>query len=207
MGAVELTLEPSASSTGAPPVSPAISIASDDFARMMERLRHLEAAQAAHTAKESQATQLAAQQAAEDAASDRMDDAGSGKLYADTDRVIVLHGYGRVEPTRVEWKLGRSKGLYKSEGGLVRDVLYDDARHWREQWGRRFVKILPLTATEADFAKATGIQPMNLGKLAAMNEAVAVDALVEAWGAERALRFAERLTTYIASKQPHTNAG
>lgn len=130
------------------------------------------------------------------------DDLGTGRTYASDDRVIVLHGWGRVPATVRDYKFGKSKVMYKGEGGLVRDVLYGDAVYWRQQWGAKYVKILPLDATEADFARATGIQPMDLSRLAAMNEAVDLAALVEAWGPERSLRFAERLTRLVASQSP-----
>lgn len=133
------------------------------------------------------------------------DDLGTGRRYADTDLVKVLHGWGRIKANpdgspKVDYKFGLSKKSYVCVGGVAENVLYSDAKYWQRQWGSKFLKIVPMEATEADYAKATGIQPMDLARLAAMNEAVDADALLEAWGTERALRFAERITSRIAAK-------
>lgn len=122
--------------------------------------------------------------------------------YEDSDRVTVLHAWGKVREGEVKSMTSPSKALYRFKGGVARNVLYADAKYWRDLFGKDSIKILPNDADEADFARATGIQPMNLGKLAAMNEAVDLDALLEAWGPERALRFAEKLTARIAGKSP-----
>jgi len=115
--------------------------------------------------------------------------------------VTVLHGYGRVSPADRAKKLGASKKLYDSAGGVVRHVLREDAEHWVELFGSQYLKILPDDATEADYAQATGIVPMELHDLTAMIEAVDLGNLVSAWGTPRALRFAEKLTRYIADTQ------
>ena len=137
------------------------------------------------------------------------DDLGTGRRYADTDLVKVLHGWGRIKANpdgtpKVDYKFGLSKRSYVCIGGVVENVLYSDAKYWQRQWGSKFLKIVPMEATEADYAKVTGIQPMDLARLAAMNEAVDADALIEAWGTERALRFAERITGRIAARSGAT---
>src|SRR5690348_5518320 len=152
-----------------------------------------------------QQTQTAVREAVPTAASlgsepQNTDDLGTGRRYADSDLVKVLHGWGRIKANpdgspKVDYKFGLSKKSYVCVGGVAENVLYSDAKYWQRQWGSKFLKIVPMEATEADYAKVTGIQPMDLARLAAMNEAVDADALLEAWGTERALRFAERITS------------
>ena len=96
--------------TTPPPTEEMVQVKASEFAGILQRLQTLE-----------RGTQPATAPSATDAPRD-----ASG--YRDHDLVTVLHGWGRLEPTREEGKTGLSKKLYKSVGGVVRDVRYDDAR-------------------------------------------------------------------------------
>src|SRR5258708_5230231 len=88
--------------------------------------------------------------------------------FTDNDLVTVLHGYG---------KLAHSERHFVDTvlftGGVARDVPYSLAKHWKagtrpdgkSAIGKVFVQILPQSATEADFVRATGKQPMPTSDL------------------------------------------
>src|SRR5438046_2441631 len=93
--------------------------------------------------------------------------------FQDDDRVTVLHGWGKVERNDRHFI---DKALFV--GGVARDVLYGIAKHWvtttrpdgkiDQVYGAVRVHILPADATEADFVKATGIQPVPVQDFANM---------------------------------------
>lgn len=128
---------------------------------------------------------------------------GSHRHYADTDLVTVLFGYGKVNPTDTSFVTGGGAGdhdktkVYQVKGGVIRQVKYAHARHWRETWvdekGHSGVIILPLDADEVDYARASGIQPMAPQRLAAMIAASDPAALAAALGPARLADLAETL--------------
>lgn len=190
------------------PASAGVSISPEQYSEIMRQLQRLHELES----RERDMDALLAEQSGTvlttrpvpAAAPRNVDDLNSGRTYSDTDAVTVLHGWGRVEPERRDYKQGKSKRFYEAVGGCVKNVQYADAKYWQEQWGSKFVKILPPDATEADYARVTGIQPMNLSKLVAMIEAVEPDKLLAAWGTERSLRYMERLSKLIAEKSGNT---
>lgn len=110
---------------------------------------------------------------------------------------IVLYGYGRVAPT---YRCFVDE--YQFVGGVGRNIPYQVAKHWKK--GTRadgkpplsrvkIQAILPEDATEADFAKATGVSPMAPEKLAAMIGVTDAALLVKAMGRKRAIELAEEL--------------
>ena len=110
--------------------------------------------------------------------------------YQDDVPVTVLHGWGRVDNRDRHFI---DKTLF--EGGVARDVPCGIAKHWvkntrpdgniEQLYGRVKVHILPADATEADFVKATGIQPVPVQDFANMIAGVDLDALVTQMGAEK----------------------
>lgn len=124
--------------------------------------------------------------------------------FTDTDLVTVLHGWGRLHPTERHYV---DRILFV--GGVATNVPYSVAKHWKAGTrpdgkpaeGRVMVHILPLTATEGDYIKATGVQPMEASRLAALITGADLDAIFEALGAEKALQIAEGLRSRIAGKK------
>jgi hypothetical protein len=122
--------------------------------------------------------------------------------YLESDLVTVLLGWGRVGPTSKGIISGKSKAIYHGTGGVYRNVLYSDALYFQQNKSDPlYCKILPKDAHEAEFARATGVQPMELQKFAAMLEAVSLPDLLTAWGRERAIRWIERFTHIISQRQ------
>lgn len=115
------------------------------------------------------------------------------------DLCTVLHGYGRVAATEVHYI-----DNYKFVGGVCRHVPKPIAMAWakgtrpdgKPPVSRVFIQaILPdgLENEEAEFAKVTGVQPMEPARLAAMISATDAEAIVAAMGRTNAVAFAERL--------------
>lgn len=123
--------------------------------------------------------------------------------FTDADLVTVLHGWGRLHPTERHFI---DRVLFT--GGVASNVPYSVAKHWKAGTrpdgkpteGKVVVHILPNTAREGDYIKATGVQPMAAEKLAALLTGADLDAIFEALGAEKALQIAEGLRTRIAGK-------
>lgn len=123
--------------------------------------------------------------------------------FEDTDLVTVLHGWGRVAANDRHY-IDRVLFL----GGVAANVPYDLAKHWlagtrpdgKPTLGKVVVHIVPNDATEADYIKASGIQPMAAERLAAMLSGCDLDAIFAALGSEKALQISEGLRSRIAGK-------
>lgn len=121
-----------------------------------------------------------------------------GKIVeSNPDMCIVLHGYGRVAPDEVHYI-----DDYKFTGGVGRAIPRSVATQWKKgvtRDGKPAVSrvfpqaILASDATEVDFAAASGINPMEPAKLAAMISATDAQSLVEALGMQKALELADLL--------------
>jgi hypothetical protein len=114
-----------------------------------------------------------------------------------SDMCIVLHGYGRVAATEQHYI-----DDYKFIGGVGRNIPRSIANAWKKgvtRDGKPAVSrvfpqaILPSDATEVDFATASGINPMDPAKLAAMITATDAEVLVQALGLSKAMELAEQL--------------
>lgn len=114
--------------------------------------------------------------------------------------VTVLHGYGRVAPTEKHYV---DKTLFI--GGVARHVPASVAKAWKATpvMGRA-IHVLPEDAVEADFARASGIQPMATPKFAAMLNAIDLDKVAEELGPVRTREIAERL---LAQSEPQVQRG
>jgi anaerobic selenocysteine-containing dehydrogenase len=122
--------------------------------------------------------------------------------YRDEDHVTVLHGWGRVEHYDKHYV---DKVLFT--GGVARDVPYGVAKHWvantrpdgkhEQVYGKVNVHILPANAIEADFVKATGIQPVPMNDFAAMLDGVDLDALVTQMGIEKVKKLMDGLDARV----------
>lgn len=110
--------------------------------------------------------------------------------------VTVLHGYGRVAPTERHWV---DNTLF--QGGVARHVPASTARAWKAKpiIGKA-IHILSDDASESDFAKASGIQPMATPKFAAMLNAIDLDKLAEELGPSRTRELADQLLTRTEGK-------
>lgn len=125
------------------------------------------------------------------------------KEYSDVDLVTVLHGWGRVAPTERHYV---DRVLFT--GGVANNVPYSIAKHWKNGTrpdgkpteGRVVVQIVDNEASEADYIRATGIQPMPAERLAALLTGSDLDAIFEALGAEKALQISEGLRRRIGGK-------
>jgi len=110
--------------------------------------------------------------------------------WEDNDPVTVLHGWGRVRPGEKHFV---DKVLF--EDGVARNVPYHIVKHWQkgtrpdgkaeQVYGKVVVHVLPNTAEESDFCKATGITPMPSERFAAMLAGVDLDELVKQLGVEK----------------------
>lgn len=126
--------------------------------------------------------------------------------------VTVLFGYGKVPVGKVTYV-----DRVKFTDGVARNVPLEVAENWKngthsetkqpyategskQSYGRLDVIILPQDATEADFAKATGIKPMVASKFAALLKAYPVTEIVEALGEERSLQLANELRKAIKAE-------
>lgn len=117
-----------------------------------------------------------------------------------SDRVTVLHGYGKVAATYTESINGPSHAMYKKVGGVIKDVLYSDARYWRERFGSAYLHILPRDATEKDYIRASGMRHTPLPELIAQLDALDVSDLISAWSEEKAASFAERIAEALQER-------
>lgn len=85
--------------------------------------------------------------------------------------VTVLHGYGRVSPNEKHWI---DNTLFV--GGVARSVPRAIAESWKKvSVLGKAIRILPEDASEAEFARASGIQPMATPKFAAMLRAIDIE--------------------------------
>lgn len=120
------------------------------------------------------------------------------------DYVAVLHGYGRVEPRTHNYVLGHDKVAYEFIGGVCKQVPRKVAEHWKTLPGFRIIIVgwpkgkdgEPVEPGPAEFAKAAGIRPMDVNKLAAYIGAANLDKLIEAMGRSEA----EQLLAAIESR-------
>lgn len=125
--------------------------------------------------------------------------------FTDADLVTVLHGWGRVGPNDRHY-VDRILFL----GGVAANVPYSIAKHWKAGTrpdgkpteGKVKIQIVDNEATEADYIRATGIQPMAAEKLAALLTGADLNAIFEALGSEKALQISEGLRSRIAGKAP-----
>jgi hypothetical protein len=114
--------------------------------------------------------------------------------------VTVLHGYGRVSPTEKHYV---DKTLFV--GGVARHVPASVAKAWKAApIVGRAIHVLADDAVEADFARASGIQPMATPKFAAMLNAIDLDKVAEELGPVRTREIAERL---LAQSEPQVQRG
>ena len=106
--------------------------------------------------------------------------------FEDDEAVTVLHGYGRVAPDK-------SNGIdgFEFKGGVCRGVPYRVANTWKKKGMR--VHILKLDSDEADYARITGIVPMEPERLAIMLMASDMEKVFHALGPERALHIVQEL--------------
>lgn len=109
--------------------------------------------------------------------------------------VTVLHGYGRVAPTEKHYI---DNTLFI--GGVARHVPASIAKSWKAKpvMGRA-IHVLSDDATEAEFARASGIQPMATPKFAAMLNAIDLDKLADELGPVRTHEIAQLL---LAKSEP-----
>jgi hypothetical protein len=135
--------------------------------------------------------------------------------YAETDLVVVLHGYGRLPAEAVHYASAGGTGptdkgpaerqkIYQGRGGVYRNVRYTHARAWQQMWvdekGRSGVIILPPDADEVAFARASGVQPLEPTRLAAMLAASDPAALAAALGPARIAELAETLLRTVPTQ-------
>lgn len=114
------------------------------------------------------------------------------------DLVTILHGWGRVAPGVVN-----QVDSLTFVGGVCRNVPRSTAKalmsrtHTKnpEKPKHGFIKgyIVSNDAVDADFVKATGIQPLPIQKFAAMLGAFDADTIRQALGDEKALTLAKDL--------------
>lgn len=130
-------------------------------------------------------------------------EASLAREYTDADLVTVLHGWGRVASNDRHYV---DRVLFL--GGVATNVPYSIARHWlngtrpdgKPTEGKVKVQLLHNEATEADYIRATGIQPMEAAKLAALLTGADLDAIFAALGSEKALQISDGLRSRIAGK-------
>ena len=113
--------------------------------------------------------------------------------YEPEEIVTVLHGYGRVSPTNINYIDG-----YKFVGGIARNIPFKNATSWKKRGMKIYIQ--PNSADEADFAKATGIVPMEPERLSTMLVASDMDAVFRALGNERAMYFVQELGDRLGKK-------
>jgi len=126
-------------------------------------------------------------------------------LKKETGLRTVLHGYGRLEPFKVHY-IDRIKFI----GGVAHNVPKETAECWlngtrpegttkpyavdgKSSYSSVGVIVLDNDATEADYIKASGITPMPASKIAGLLKAYSAKELVEAMGAEEAVKLSEAL--------------
>lgn len=118
----------------------------------------------------------------------------------------ILYGWGRVP---LGYKQYVDKTLF--ENGVARNVLGKTAKDWLkgtrpdgksdQVYGRVSVIVLKNTAKEADFVKATGIQPMPTEQFAAMLAGVDLDAVVRALGEQKVRSLIDGLSSRVAERR------
>lgn len=124
----------------------------------------------------------------------------------DDEVYTVLYGWGRVAPGYRQYV---DKTLF--EEGVARNVQGLTAKHWLKGtrpdgksefvYGHVRVIVLSNTATEADFVRATGIEPMPTEKFAAMLAGVDLDAVVKALGEKRVRSLIEGLQSRVPERR------
>ena len=109
--------------------------------------------------------------------------------------VAALHGYGRVEPRTKNIVLGKDKVAYEFIGGVCKRIPREVAEDLRHLPGFRMILVPwpkdketgePVEPGPLEFAKASGIRPMDVNKLAAYIGAANLDKLIEAMGQAQA---------------------
>lgn len=126
-----------------------------------------------------------------------------GVTYSNDDVVTVLHGWGKVSVKDVHWI-----DTVRFEGGVARNVPFELARKWRKIPGMsKGIHILPSDATESEFMKKTGIQPMAPSKFAAMLGAYDLDKLAAELGPERVQEIADKLGAIAQGKVVRDSQG
>jgi hypothetical protein len=100
----------------------------------------------------------------------------------------VGYGVGKVAPNHRSW-IDNTQFI----GGIARNVRYDVAKAWKKLPFGKAVHILPADATDADFLRAAGVQPMDVTRLITMLEATDPALLARTLGPERARKFAAML--------------
>lgn len=124
----------------------------------------------------------------------------------DDEVYTVLYGWGRVH---LGYKQYVDKTLF--EDGVARNVLGLTAKHWLKGtrpdgksefvYGKVNVIVLANTATDSDFVRATGIEPMPTEKFAAMLAGVDLDAVVKALGEKRVRSLIEGLQSRVPERR------
>lgn len=125
--------------------------------------------------------------------------------FEDDDLVTVINGWGRLQPGERHFV---DKILFVD--GVARNVPYAIAKYWvkgtrpdgkhDQVHGKVKVHIFANDATEADFAKATGITPMPVDKFASMLAGVDLDALATQLGAERLKQLVAGLEKHLPAE-------
>ena len=130
---------------------------------------------------------------------EKVEDVASTPTFRGGDEVTVLFGYGK-EPANKQHHIDN----YTFVGGVGRNIPYSAAKHWQD--GTRpdgtpvisHVKIqaiLPNTATETDFVRATGIKAqISDAHMAALVNGMDVAALVKMLSPEQAKALAAKLS-------------
>jgi hypothetical protein len=125
------------------------------------------------------------------------------KEFEDYEKVTVLYGWNKVLP---ESKQFVDKVLFK--GGVARNVPYSTVKHWQrgtradgkndQICGKISIQaVLPSDATEADFARATGIKPMPVEQFMSQLAGVDLEALATQLGAERLKELIDNLGKHL----------
>lgn len=134
------------------------------------------------------------------------------KNEIDEDEVYcVLHGWGRVAPNAfhyVDETRFQDGVAYNVPGLTVKRWMTGRRKNGEEAASRVYLQaVLPNTASEADFARVTGIELMPAQRLATMIKASDLNAILAALGPKDAAAIAYKLLELSgASKQPVARA-
>lgn len=104
----------------------------------------------------------------------------------------VLHGFGRVATNSVKW-MDNTKFV----GGVAKNVPGEIVARWLVKPIGKFIQVLPDTANEGDYIRASGIQPMATAKFAAMLNAMDLTTLAGELGPESTRELAEKLLAQV----------
>jgi hypothetical protein len=125
------------------------------------------------------------------------------KEFTDESLVTVLFGFGKVAPT--------AKSLldeYVVEGGVIRNVPYSIAKHWKngtrpdgkKPHGRVGVTILSQDATEDDFLAAAGISRDDLHRLATVFSINDIQGILAELGPDKARALRDALNQQLGGR-------